>query len=137
MHRSSPPGVAGKMKPDVSECRTPTWLIAVLVGAPSSLILLVMLGVVNFPGAGSSSFFQFPDMFRSTTPTGGDLGAHVLLPRILEDSVLPSGRVLGWSNAWFAGFPVLYLYFPLPMLSIVLVDLLLPYGIAFKVVVAA
>lgn len=137
MHRSSAPDVAGKMEPDVSERRTPTWLIAVLVGAPSALILLVMLGVVNFPGGGSGSFFQFPDMFRSTTPTGGDLGAHVLLPRILEDSVLPSGRLFGWSNAWFAGFPVLYLYFPLPMLSIVLVDLLLPYEIAFKVVVAA
>jgi hypothetical protein len=38
---------------------------------------------------------------------------------------------------WFAGFPVFYFYFPLPSLVIVLFDLVLPYGVAFKVVTAA
>jgi hypothetical protein len=70
----------------------------------------------------------------STTPTGGDMGAHVLGPAFLRDTLLPEGRILGWSNDWFAGFPAFYFYFPLPSLTIVLFDLILPYGVAFKVV---
>jgi len=70
----------------------------------------------------------------STTPTGGDMGAHVLGPAYLRDHLLPEGRILGWSNDWFAGFPAFYFYFPLPSLIIVLFDLFLPYGVAFKIV---
>lgn len=70
----------------------------------------------------------------STTPTGGDMGAHVLGPAYLRDYLLPDGRVLGWSQDWFAGFPAFYFYFPLPSLVIVLFDLFMPYGVAFKVV---
>ncbi|MEA3510189.1 MAG: hypothetical protein U9R51_02020 [Actinomycetota bacterium] len=120
-----------------SSRRTPAWLICALVALPTLLVLLVVLGIFNFSADGLGSLFQFPDLLRANTPTGGDTGAHVLLPRILEDSVLPSGRLLGWSNAWFAGFPVLYLYAPLPLLTIVVLDVFIPYGVAFKVVVAA
>ncbi|MGH8952607.1 MAG: hypothetical protein ACRDX9_14455 [Acidimicrobiia bacterium] len=70
----------------------------------------------------------------STTPTGGDMGAHVLGPAYLRDTLLPEGRILGWSNDWFAGFPAFYFYFPLPSLTIVFFDLFLPYGVAFKIV---
>ena len=70
----------------------------------------------------------------ANTPTGGDMGAHVLGPAYLRDVLLPSGRVMGWSNYWFAGFPIFYFYFPLPSLVIVGLDLVLPYGVAFKLV---
>lgn len=70
----------------------------------------------------------------STTPTGGDMGAHVFGPAYLRDQLLPEGRILGWSNDWFAGFPAFYFYFPLPSLTIVLLDLVMPYGVAFKLV---
>ncbi|MEX2132567.1 MAG: hypothetical protein WEB67_00390 [Acidimicrobiia bacterium] len=73
-------------------------------------------------------------VFSSTTPTGGDMGAHVLGPALLRDSLLPEGRILGWSDDWFAGFPAFYFYFPLPSLTIVFLDLFIPYGVAFKVV---
>ena len=70
----------------------------------------------------------------ANTPTGGDMGAHVLGPAYLRDVLLPSGRIMGWSNHWFAGFPIFYFYFPLPSLVIVGLDLVLPYGVAFKLV---
>ena len=70
----------------------------------------------------------------ANTPTGGDMGAHVLGPAYLRDVLLPSGRIMGWSNHWFAGFPIFYFYFPLPSLVIVALDLVLPYGVAFKAV---
>ena len=73
-------------------------------------------------------------ILSSTTPTGGDTGSHVLGPAFLRDVLLPEGRILGWSNDWFAGFPAFYFYFPLPSLTIVLLDLFLPYGVAFKIV---
>ena len=62
------------------------------------------------------------------------MGAHVLGPAALRDVLLPSGRLMGWSNAWFAGFPLFYFYFPLPSLVIVLLDVVMPYGAAFKLV---
>ena len=71
-------------------------------------------------------------IFTPTTPTGGDTGAHVFGPAYLRDNLLPEGRILGWSNDWFAGFPAFYFYFPLPSLTIVALDLALPYGVAFK-----
>jgi hypothetical protein len=73
-------------------------------------------------------------IFSSTTPTGGDTGAHVFGPAYLRDTLLPEGRILGWSNDWFAGFPAFYFYFPLPSLVIVALDIFLPYGVAFKIV---
>ncbi len=73
-------------------------------------------------------------IFTATTPTGGDMGAHVFGPAYLRDNLLPVGRILGWSNDWFAGFPAFYFYFPLPSLTIVALDVFLPYGVAFKLV---
>ncbi len=102
--------------------RRSSWLALVVVAAAS----LVVFGVLN------------PQLiFTANTPTGGDMGAHVYAPAYLRDVLLPSGRILGWSNDWFAGFPAFYFYFPLPSLVIVALDLLLPYGVAFKLVAVA
>ncbi len=93
----------------------PAWVLVVL-----SLIILSVLSP------------QW--LLVDNTPSGGDMGAHVLGPAALRDVLLPSGRILGWSNAWFAGFPLFYFYFPLPSLVIVLLDVVFAYGVAFKLV---
>ncbi|MDH3306363.1 MAG: hypothetical protein OEO77_02400, partial [Acidimicrobiia bacterium] len=100
----------------------PAWLPVAAVG----LLSLIILGLA-----------QPQLILQANTPTGGDMGAHVLGPALLRDSLLPSGTILGWSDAWFAGFPAFYFYFPLPSLVIVFLDLLLPYGVAFKMVTVA
>lgn len=128
----APPESAPPRRPLTPRQAVPTWLIAVLVGAPTLLILLMMAGILGTIGSGD--LIRFPQLLVANTPTGGDMGAHVLLPQVLADSVISSGRLLGWSNAWYAGFPVLYFYFPLPALITVLLDLVLPYGVAFKLV---
>ncbi|MBU1226253.1 MAG: hypothetical protein KJ698_03435 [Actinobacteria bacterium] len=74
---------------------------------------------------------------QANTPTGGDMGAHVLIPAYLRDNLLSHGRLIGWSNDWYAGFPMLYFYFPLPAITIVFLDVILPYGVAFKLVTIA
>jgi hypothetical protein len=114
---------------------TPTWLIVLLVAAPTVIILLIMSGVLGVIGSGS--LIRFPQILVANTPTGGDMGAHVALPQVLKDVLLPSGRLFGWSDAWYAGFPALYFYFPIPVLATVLLDVFIPYGVAFKLVVIA
>jgi hypothetical protein len=73
-------------------------------------------------------------LFNPTTPTGGDAGAHVAVPAYLRDHLLPHGRLFGWYPDNYGGFPVLQFYFPLPPLLVVLLDVILPYGVAFKLV---
>jgi 6-pyruvoyl-tetrahydropterin synthase related domain len=75
-------------------------------------------------------------LLRNTTANGGDMGAHVWFPAYLRDHLLPSWRVAGWSPDWFAGFPAGQFYFPLPALLVVLLDVVLPYNVAFKLVTA-
>jgi hypothetical protein len=75
-------------------------------------------------------------LLRNTTANGGDMGAHVWFPAYLRDTLLPSLRFAGWSPDWFAGFPAGQFYFPVPALLVVLLDVILPYNIAFKLVTA-
>jgi hypothetical protein len=81
-------------------------------------------------------FWQLrPDLlFAKTTPAGGDMGAHVWGPNYLKHHLLPHGRITGWAPSWYAGFPFLTFYFPLPSLIIALVSFVIPYDIAFKLV---
>ena len=74
-------------------------------------------------------------LLRNTTVAGGDTGAHVWFPDYLRDHLLP-WRVSGWSNDFYAGFPAGQFYFPFPAVLIVILDLFLPYNIAFKLVTA-
>ena len=73
-------------------------------------------------------------IIRNNTPTGGDMGAHVWGPAYLRDVLLPHWRLTGWSMDWYAGFPMYRFYMVIPALMIVLLDVILPYGIAFKII---
>ncbi|MEA2010087.1 MAG: hypothetical protein U9N78_05215 [Actinomycetota bacterium] len=133
---SSPTTAVLESAPEPSEAASkravPTWLIVLLVGAPTLVILLIMSGVLGVIGSGA--LIRFPQILVANTPTGGDMGAHVLLPQVLKDVLLPSGRLFGWSGAWYAGFPALYFYFPIPALLTVVLDVFIPYGVAFKLI---
>lgn len=98
------------------------WLALALAAVVSVTVFVVM---------------QPLQILAANTPSGGDMGAHVLVPAFLRDNLLPSLRISGWSNDWFAGFPILYFYFPLPALTIVALDVIIPYGVAFKLVTLA
>lgn len=76
-------------------------------------------------------------LVKDNTPTGGDMGAHVWGPAYLRDHLLPKGLLSGWSMDWYAGMPVYRFYMVVPALMIVALNVVLPYGIAFKLVVVA
>lgn len=98
----------------------------------SAITLLVVAACTSFV------FWQLQpsNLFANTTPTGGDMGAHVWLPWYVEHYLLPHFRITGWTMDWYAGFPVLTFYFPLPILMIIATHVVLPYNIAFKLVTA-
>ena len=48
------------------------------------------------------------EIFVDSTPTGGDMGAHVWGPAFLRDELLPSWQIRGWSPDWYAGFPAMH-----------------------------
>ena len=73
-------------------------------------------------------------ILRNNTPTGGDMGAHVYGPAYLRDFLLPHFRLTGWSNDWYSGFPMYRFYMVVPAIAVLLVDLILPYGIALKMI---
>lgn len=60
--------------------------------------------------------------FIDTTPTGGDMGAHVWSPAFLRDELLPNFRLTGWSPDWYAGFPAFTFYMIIPSLVIVMIN---------------
>ncbi len=121
--------VADAVRPSRSLLRR-TWS----AGRETKIVAVVMIALA---GIAIFGIMQPQWIFAANTPTGGDMGAHVFLPAYLRDNLLPEGRILGWSNDWYAGFPVLYFYFPLPALTVVALDVLLPYGVAFKLVTVA
>ncbi len=74
-----------------------------------------------------------------STPTGGDLGAHVWSPAFLRDELLPHLRLSGWTADWYAGFPAFTFYMVLPSLLIVVVNVGLsgPLPILASIAIAA
>ena len=109
-----------------------TTLRARIVAAPleSWITAAVVVGAVAF------TFAQLhPNLiFRNTTPTGGDMGAHVWSGTYLRDHLLTHGRLSGWTPDWYAGAPAFHFYMVVPFLLILLLDVLLPYAVAFKLV---
>lgn len=63
---------------------------------------------------------HFDLLWKDTTPTGGDMGAHVWGPRYLLDNLLPQFRLSGWTPDWYSGFPAYQFYMVIPSLLIVL-----------------
>ena len=105
----------------------------------TSLTLKSMLTTAVVLGATLMVFatMQPSLIFRNNTPTGGDMGAHVWGPAYLRDVLLPHWRLTGWSMDWYAGLPAYRFYMVVPALMIVLLDVVLPYGIAFKIIAVA
>ena len=91
--------------------RTTSVLTSVLVGAAVALVTAFLV-------ANLRPWLWFTD----TTPTGGDLGAHVWAPAYLRDVLIGDLRLTGWTHDWYAGFPAFTFYMVVPSLLVVIVD---------------
>ncbi len=85
------------------------------------------LDLVSFAVAVTAAIFVFVQLrpgllLADTTPSGGDMGAHVWGPAFLRDELLANGRITGWTPDWYAGFPAYQFYMVVPSLAIVLLN---------------
>ena len=80
-------------------------------------------------------FLRIDLVFVNNTPTGGDMGAHIVAIDTFIKEFMPNFQINGWSNDWFGGYPLYYFYFPLPAIITFFLNLIFPFGIAFKIMV--
>ncbi len=74
-------------------------------------------------------------IFDDTTPTGGDMGAHVWAPAFLRDHFLPNFQLSGVDDGLVRrAARCTASTWSIPALAIVALDVVLPYGVAFKLV---
>jgi hypothetical protein len=112
----------------------PSRIIQVTVTSLTLFITtVIMMNVVHFNPINASADL----IFDPTTPTGGDMGAHVWAPAYLRDHLLPNFQLSGWSMDWYGGLPTYRFYMVVPALAIVALDTFLAYGVAFKLVAIA
>lgn len=116
--------------------RRPTFsLPSFLTGFVVFIIVLFTFATINWASTSSGlAVPRFGWLFTDTTTAGGDMGSHVWLPQFIRDHVLPHGRISGWAPDWYNGFPALQFYFPVPAVMVIILDVFLPYNIAFKLV---
>ncbi|MGR3318979.1 MAG: 6-pyruvoyl-tetrahydropterin synthase-related protein [Candidatus Anammoxibacter sp.] len=70
----------------------------------------------------------------NTITTGGDTASHYYSAKYLSENLLPQGKVTGWVQGNYCGFPMFLFYFPLPFVIMAFLDLFIPLQIAFKLV---
>ncbi len=107
------------------------WRLPENVNWPEVIITFV---IVAFLVGFVFKYLQPSKLFLNSTPAGGDTGAHVWGPAFLRDHLLTHFRLTGWAPDWYSGFPSLVFYFPLPSLLIVILNLVMPYNVAFKLI---
>lgn len=80
------------------------------------------------------AFYKPNLLFSLTTTAGGDTGAYHYPMQYLIHELLPHFRLTGWAPGWYAGMPMFTFYFPFPFLLIAVLNWILPYTVAFKLV---
>ncbi len=90
-------------------------------------LALIVFAFFNWPQPDGWADIARPLLFIDTTPSGGDMGAHVWGPAYLRDNLLPQGRLSGWTPDWYAGFPAYHFYMVVPPLAIIGINAGLPW----------
>jgi len=82
------------------------------------------------------SYFEPHYLLSKTTTTGGDTASHYYTAAYLKETLITRGKIIGWNQGNYAGYPLFLLYFPLPFLLMVFLSLFIPLQIAFKIATA-
>ena len=80
-------------------------------------------------------FLRIELVFSDLLPTGGDMGAHIVPKKFFVNELFNNFKLSGWSQDWFAGYPLYYFYFPLPPIITGLLNFVFPFAISFKTMV--
>lgn len=80
------------------------------------------------------SYFRPEYLFSVSITTGGDTASHYYPAKYMKDYLLPNGKITGWMQGNYAGFPIFQFYFPFPFVVMAGLSLVAPLQIAFKLV---
>lgn len=69
-------------------------------------------------------------LLSDTTTTGGDTGAHYMMPAFFNTNLFP--HLTGWDPDWYDGYPVYTFYFVLPDVLVAVASHVISYNVAFK-----
>ena len=83
-------------------------------------------------------FFIFSEIplsliLLNTIISGGDLTSFYGSLVFLKKELLPHLRIMGWDPGSFAGYPIFYLYFPIPFFTAILLNNIFPLAVSFKI----
>jgi len=101
---------------------------------PKNFYTCVDITILMFILLYLTGLFRPELIFLETTINGGDTGSHYPCAVHLKDLFLPQGKIMGWMQGNYAGFPLFYHYFPLPFLAMALLSGIVPMQVAFKLV---
>jgi hypothetical protein len=83
------------------------------------------------------TYFRPELLLTNTYPAGGDTPSFVHPIEQLRDVLLPAGQPQGWDLGNFAGYAPYQFYFLPPSLLMILLDLVIPFNVAFRLVTVA
>jgi 6-pyruvoyl-tetrahydropterin synthase related domain len=107
------------------------WTVQRVLRTVTAFLFLLVAGIIT------KNVVHWDLVTTSNTPTGGDMGAHVMAPAYLRDHLLDNFQLTGWNPYWYDGFPLYRFYMVIPALMIVFLNIFTSYGIAFKIVVVS
>jgi len=73
---------------------------------------------------------HLPLLLTNSTTTGGDTGAHYMMPAYFTSNLFP--HLTGWNPGWYDGYPMYTFYFVLPDVLVALASHVITYNVAFK-----
>ncbi len=99
------------------------WLARRAPGFATAASVLGVLAVVLWQ-------LHLPMLFSETATTGGDTGAHFMMPSLFNTILFP--HLTGWDPGWYDGYPAYTFYFVLPDVLVALASHVISYDVAFK-----
>jgi hypothetical protein len=101
------------------------------MSAGEGCIDLIVLGLIVFF---CLNYFDPRLLLLKTTINGGDTGSHYPAAVQLKEVLLPQGKIMGWDQGNYAGYPLFYHYFPLPFLLMAFLSFFISLEVSFKLI---
>lgn len=99
------------------------WFARCAPGLATAVAVLAVVAVVLWQ-------LHLSMLFTRTTTTGGDTGAHFMMPSLFNTTLFP--HLTGWDPGWYDGYPAYTFYFVLPDVLVALASHVVSYDVAFK-----
>ncbi len=80
------------------------------------------------------SYFTPQLMLSATTTSGGDTGSMIYLEKYMAEYLIPNGKISGWSQDRWLGFPIFQFQFPLAYVLMAFLSYAIPMEVAFKLI---